>query len=369
MMRAGTASAIKHLLVQVEGELLSSGIRGDVVRVEVTSKGAVQLQLARNGRHCWFAWEGGEVCELQATGDSRIPLADRLNDESFAADTSLLSYRPGRRLTLVDHSGISPRILKGFRHGQLKRKIRKYEAARTAFAGGCVHVPAVTTYDAADDTLIMTFESGEHLRMTADTTAQFHIIGEGLRGFQDSGALAEEPPFDGGDELQVIDKRAAGLQQLEAKLPEHWSSLRKRLAEALAGLAPAVMGLAHRDLHDKQFLQQPDRVALFDFDLMTRADVALDPANFLAHMVLRKMQGVMGATQTSIDACGKKFLQGLARNEEPGFWERLRFYQATTFCRLALVYAVRPQWAGLISDLATMGNRCLDDLNRIKANK
>lgn len=369
MMRVATTSPINHLLVQVGGELVNNGIRGEIAKVEVTSQGAVQLQLVIDDRCCWFAWESGEISELQVTKDSGIPLADRLNDESFAANTSLLSYRPGRRLTLVDRSGTYPRVLKGFRRGQLKRKIRRYEIARAAFAGGCVHVPEFTEYGAADDTLSMTLESGEHLRMSADTTVLCHTIGDGLRNFQDYDDLADERPFAGEDELQVIDKRAAGLQQLEATLPEHWSSLRKRLSDALVGLPPAVIGLAHRDLHDKQFLQQPDHVALFDFDLMTRADVALDPANFLAHMVLRKMQGMKGVTQSSIDACGKKFLQGLARNEEPGFWERLRFYQATTFCRLALVYAVRPQWAGLVSDLATMGNRCLDDMNRIRAAK
>ncbi len=369
MMRVATTSPINHLLVQIGGELANNGILGEVAKVEVTSKGAVQLQLVIDGRCCWFAWEDGEIIELHAARDSAIPLADRLNDESFAANISLLSYRPGRRLTLVDHTGTYPRVLKGFRRGRLKGKIRRYEIARAAFASGGVHVPEFAEYPAADDTLTMTLESGEHLSMSADTTILFNTIGEGLRGFQNYDALEDEGPFTGEDELQVIDKRAAGLQQLAATLPEHWSNLRERLSDALAGLTPAVIGLAHRDLHDKQFLQQPDHVALFDFDLMTRADVALDPANFLAHMVLRKMQGMKGVTQSSIDACGKKFLQGLARNEEPGFWERLRFYQASTFCRLALVYAVRPQWAGLVSDLATMGNRCLDDMNRIRATK
>ncbi len=368
MMRAATVSPIDHLLVQVESELVSSGIRGEVARVEVTGDGAVHLQLVLDGHLCWFAWEGGEIRELDAAGDSRIPLAARLDDESFVASAVLASYRPGRRLTLIDNSGSTPRILKGFRQGRLERMIHRYEIAHAAFAGNGVHVPKVSKYDAADDALAMTLETGAHLRMSADNTVPMHAIGEGLRGFQDHGALANERPFDGHDELQVIDKRAASLQQIGAELPEHWTRLRERLTDALAGLSPAVVGLAHRDLHDKQFRQQAGRVVLLDFDLMTRADVALDPANFLAHMVLRKMQRLKGVTQASIDACGKKLLQGLARNEEPGFWERLRFYQATTFCRLALVYSVRPRWASLVPDLATMGNRSLDDLNRIKGN-
>jgi hypothetical protein len=368
MMQAATVSPISHLLDQVKGELADSGIRGEVDRVEISKKGAVQLQVVRGDCRCWFAWEDGEVRELEAAEDSRIPLATLLKDESFAASVSLLSYRPGRRLTLVDLSGRHPRILKGFRQGQLEHKIKKYEIAQVAFAGRGVNVPEANEYDAADDALVMMFESGERLCMSADTTVQFHAIGERLRDFQGHDALADERAFDGSDELQVIDKRMAGLQQVGAELPEHWSRLRERLSQAIVRLTPAVVGLAHRDLHDKQFIQQPDCVALLDFDLMTRADVTLDPANFLAHMVLRNMQGLRGVTRASIYTCGKKFLQGLARNEEPGFWERLRFYQATTFCRLALVYAVRPRWAGLVPDLATMGNRCIDDLNRIKGN-
>ena len=145
-----------------------------------------------------------------------------------------------------------------------------------------------------------------------------------------------------------------------------WPGLRERLADAWARLPPSVVGLAHRDLYDKQFIQQVNHLAVLDFDLMSRADVTLDPANFLAHLTLRNLQDLPGATQRSIDAGGRKFLQGLERNEEPGFWERLRFYQATTFCRLALVYTVYPGWESLVPDLVTMGNRCLDDLNRIQ---
>ena len=366
MMQTVTVSPLKHLLDQIEDRLVSTGTRGDIARVEITRKGVVQLELVLGERRCWYAWENLELRELEVAKDSRIPLAARLNEASFAARTSLLSYRPGRRLTLVDYSGQKPKILKGFRRGHLDRMVRKYEVAHAAFAGCGVHAPEVIEYDTANEALVMVFKAGERLCLSADTTDLFHFIGEGLRDFQDHDALADEIAFDCRDELQVIDKHATRLEQVGGQLPEHWSGLRERLADAWAKLAPAVVGLAHRDLHDKQFIQQVNYLTLLDFDLMSRADVALDPANFLAHLVLRNLQGLQGATQRSIDACGKKFLHGLARNEEPGFWERLRFYQATAFCRLALVYAVRPRWADLVPHLATMGNRCLDDLKRIK---
>ncbi|MFQ6005296.1 MAG: phosphotransferase [Woeseia sp.] len=361
-----TISPLKHLLEQIEDQLESTGIRGHIARLEITGEGVVQMELALGERRSWYAWENQALSKLPVATDDKLPLAARLNDASFAARTRLLSYRPGRRLTLIDYSGQKPRILKGFRRGHLDRMVRKYEVAHAALAGRGVHAPEVIEYDTANEALVMVFKAGERLRLSADTTELFYLVGKGLRDFQEHDALADECAFDSRAELQVIDKHAARLQQMGGQLPGHWPGLRKRLAEASAGLAPAVVGLAHRDLHDKQFIQQVNYLALLDFDLMSRADVALDAANFLAHLVLRKLQGLQGASQRGIDAGGKKFLQGLARNEESGFWERLRFYQATTFCRLALVYAVRPKWVGLMPDLVTMGNRCLDDLDRIK---
>ncbi len=365
MTQTVTVSPPKHLLEQIEDWLVSTGTRGHIARVEITRNGAVQLELALGERRCWYAWKNSELRELEVAKDRRIPLAARLDDPSFAARTSLLSYRPGRRLTLVDYSGRKPRVLKGFRHGHLDRMVRKYEVAHAAFAGRSVLAPKVLEHDTANEALVMGFNAGERLRLSADTTDLFYLVGEGLRDFQDHDALAEEIAFDGRDELQMIDKHAARLERVRGQVPEHWPGLRKRLADAWTKLAPAVVGLAHRDLHDKQFIQQVKHLTLLDFDLMSRADVALDPANFLAHLVLRNLQGLGGATQRNIDACGKRFLQGLARNEQPGFWERLRFYQATSFCRLALVYAFRPRWTDLVPHLTTMGNRCLDDLTRI----
>ena len=366
MMQTGTVLPLEQLLVRIEERLVSTGIRGHIARVEMTRKGAVHLELAQDERRCWYGWENHDLIELDAANDSKIPLAARLKDPSFAAKTSQLSYRPGRRLTLVDYSGQKPKILKGFRRGHLDRMVRKYEVANAAFAGRGVHAPEVIEYDTANEALVMVFKAGERLRLSADTTDLFYVVGEGLRDFQDHDALADEIAFDGSDELQVIDMHAARLEQVGGQLPEHWARLRERLADAWAILAPAVVRLAHRDLHDKQFIQQVNYLTLVDFDLMTRADVALDPANFLAHLVLRNLQGLQGATQRSIDTCGKMFLQGLARNEEPGFWERLRFYEATAFCRLALIYALRPRWASLAPDLTTMANRCLNDMKRIK---
>ena len=192
----------------------------------------------------------------------------------------------------------------------------------------------------------------------ADAAALFDKIGKGLCNFQNFTTDVEFDLFDSREEIGVIDALAERLTRAGLDLPDEWPELRERLQSAEQELPEAQIGLCHRDLHDKQFIQHRSHIALLDFDLMCTADVALDPANFLAHLVLRKLQGVRGATQKSVEVCGQGFLHGLGRNSEPGFRERLKFYQATTFCRLALVYSLRPPWTGLVPDLLSTGIHC-----------
>lgn len=359
-------SSLGRMLDQVESRLLSTGTQGYVHKVEVTRKQNLQFELMLGDQPGWYEWEADEPRKLAIAADKKLPLAKRLSDEHFAAAVKILSYRPGRRLTLLDDSATRPWVLKGYRDGQLEKMIRKYEIAHVAFAGGGIDTPAIIELDTTHQSFAMVHQPGERLALSAESTDLFHLVGESLRGFQDHDPTSVETCFGHQDELAVIDKRAGRLAGVAGRLPDRWQELRSRIGSVEATLPAMVIGLAHRDLHDKQFVQHSNHLTLLDFDLMCKADTTLDAANFLAHLVLRNLQGAQGATQRSIDTCGKKFLQGLERTEEPGFWERLRFYQATSFCRLALVYALRPRWQHLVPDLVTMGNRCLDDLHRVQ---
>ncbi len=357
---------LQELLSQAKAQLAKSGVDGHVARIEVVRKGRIQIQVERGKNRAWYAWKGGKLRALEIAADRKVPLAARLADPAFAENMQPLSYRPGKRLTLLDRSGHKPKILKGFRQGRLDGMLGRYERAAEAFADHAIYAPEVIEYENRNQALVMVFKSGERLRLSADNADLFHLVGEGLRDFQAHAGEQDEPPFSSDDELQVLDKRSGRLAAAGLDVPEHWTALRERIGAAHHDLPDPVYGLAHRDLHDKQVIQQHNHLTVLDFDLMRPADVTLDPANFLAHLVLRNLQGVQGATQRSIDTCGKQFLQGLDRHEEAGFWERLRFYQATTFCRLALVYHVRPRWSPLVPDLLRMGHRCLDDLDRIR---
>jgi tRNA A-37 threonylcarbamoyl transferase component Bud32 len=365
-MQASNSPALTSLFDTVQGRLVSTGTSGHIHKVEVSGNLELNFEMELGDTSNWYHWDGQEPCEIDISRDRKVPLAIMLKDQDRRDALSILSYRPGRRLTLLDRSGNKPLILKGFRAGRLDGMIHRYETAHEAFAGYGVNAPTVIDYDQEMQCLVMAYEEGHRLLLSSDTADIFHLVGEALANFQDY-PCPELDLFGPEQEIAVIDKRADRLQQVAGSLPADWAGLRKRIGQALESLPPAKFGLAHRDLHDKQFIQHPHFLTLLDFDLLGRADTTLDSANFLAHLVLRNLQGQQGATQKSIDICGRKFLRGLGRNEEPGFWDRLRFYQATTFCRLALVYALRPRWHGLVPDLVRMSGRCLDDLTRIRS--
>jgi tRNA A-37 threonylcarbamoyl transferase component Bud32 len=355
---------LSRAIIQVEEQWLAAEGDDYIHKVETTRNHGLRFELMLDGQPRWLYLQDGLWQELEISRDRKIPLAKKLRDAAYAKNTRILSYRPGRRLTLLNETHHKACIMKGFRRGHLERMITRYETAHCAFSGKGVNAPDIFEYDRASESLVMVYQPGQRLSLSMDATELFHLVGEAMRGFQDHDP-ADDDCFSARDELNVIDKRAKRLRRATGSLPPNWPELRKRLESVIESLPSPCYGLAHRDLHDKQFVQQANHLTLLDFDLMCSADTTLDPANFLAHLVLRNLQGIQGATQRSIDACGKQFLQGLGRNTEPGFWERLRFYQATSFCRLALIYVLRPRWDRLVPDLVTMGNRCLDDLQRI----
>lgn len=313
----------------------------------------------------WFEWRVGELTELRARDDRKLPLAELLRDDARARHLRILSWRPRRRMTLLDNTGKKPSVLKGFRIKRFKTTLLRYETAQEALRGTGLQTPEIVDIDDSRAGFRMVYHDGHRLGLSLESTELFRTAGRALAAFQEF-----EPPNDLGrftadDELAVVDKRRAQLDRLNAPPPGAWHELRERLDGLRTRLPEPDSGLAHRDLHDKQIVLHGRQLVLLDFDLACRADRALDPANFLAHLVLRKLQGILGATQRSIDACSECFMDGLAGDRAEGFWPRLRFYQATSFCRLALVYRLRPPWAHLGPDLTAMGHRCLDDLRRM----
>lgn len=335
-------------------------------KLEVGRKGAVMAQLRNGPCPLWLSWDGERVSELRPANDERIPVSALLRERDDDGTLEILNYRPGKRMVLLDRKCAEPRVIKGYRSGRAAHAFRRYEAAYRACSGNGIRAPKVMELVESMEYLILAFERGRPLDLSPGSMDIFYCIGESLADFQRCGTDIEAGTFNSADELNVIDRFVDKIAAIGLHLPPDWEELRTRLGAAESTLPAMAPGLCHRDLYDKQFTLNGDHLTLLDFDLMCHADVTLDPANFLAHMVLREFQGVNGATATGIAMCGKHFLEGLGRNSEVGFWERLRFYQASSFCRLALVYTLRPGWAAVVPQLTRMGERSLEDLRRIQ---
>ena len=95
-------------------------VAGDAVnKVDITRGGEIHVELAGRGQRRWFTWREGALAELLPRHDSKVPLAARLRDAAFGIHSRVLSYRPCKRLTVLDGSHQKERILKGFRRGRL----------------------------------------------------------------------------------------------------------------------------------------------------------------------------------------------------------------------------------------------------------
>jgi len=336
---------------------------GQVRRVAVASQGTLHIEINESEKPRFFVYEANELSELQPENDSKIPLAAKLNELDFAADHAIVSYRPGRRIVLGPVHEDRGVIIKAYKKHKAAQAAKNYAITLSSCEHGGFDIPELLQYETQGGYLVMTKRMGQAPVIAADAVATWGAIGSCLQRFQRAQGIDGLQEFSCRDELIVLDERARRFSLCMPGLPENWEPGRKRLENLAINLPPAVIGLTHRDLHDGQFIVAGKTISLLDFDLICRADVALDAGNLLAHMKLRALQVRQGCEATALADCSKAFLSGLGRQDEPGFEDRLYYYQATTFYRLALLYALRPRWSHLTESLITEGNRCIEALN------
>ncbi len=346
--------------------LKKAGERGSIERVEITKSQALEVQLTVGKSRKWLALGAEGPEELGANSDNNIPLSRYLSKQGADTGLTVLAYRPAKRLVILDTCNTESVVIKGYRKGKGIKAASKFRlAAETCFSSEFI-TPGPIRFSQLHDSLTMPFLNGKRPQISTDRADDFKSLGQGILGLQQlepgDGVLTG---FRRQHELAVLDDRAHRMQFAGCLLPTGWDRLRDRIEQASEGVQKTALVPTHRDLHDGQLLLNPHGMALLDFDLMCLAEPELDPANFLAHLVLRGLQSRNRIAEQSVQACGKKFLDGLYAYEREGFWERLRFYQATSFGRLALVYSLRPKWKFTVPSLVRLGHRCLDDLQRL----
>jgi hypothetical protein len=114
---------------------------------------------------------------------------------------------------------------------------------------------------------------------------------------------------------------------------------------------------SHRDFYDKQLLIDGRHGSLIDLETASRAEPELDVANFLAHLELRTFQGRELGGRGLLE----KFTDSYAAHRAELSEERLLWYRASTFLRLACVYFFRTESHELADRLLAEAREALGD--------
>ena len=116
-----------------------------------------------------------------------------------------------------------------------------------------------------------------------------------------------------------------------------------RLRRDFAGLEGGDLVPSHRDFYDKQVLVGDGGCTLLDLEVACLSEAELDVGNFLAHLILRSLQGRIPGSS----GLRERFLHDCSTNSGPLDSGRLRWYLASSLLRLACVYSMRQEWSGL----------------------
>lgn len=335
--------------------------QGDLLRLDPRRDGALFQLIGRADEEAlWVRVENGDATPCAPEDDDRLPLAASIPALREQAPVEVIAYRPGRRIVLRVGEGEDASILKGYRSRRLEQARVRHAWAAEALSSGPLRAPPVPSVDERTASLRWPEARGRPVDLHPSGAGLFFRVGAGLAAMQ----AAE--PWEGAavhglaDELGVIDELSGAIEATGLPLPPGWRPLREA-HDALDPLEPVPPVPTHRDLHDGQFLATREGPVLLDFDLLCLADPMLDPANLIAHIRLRELQGLAGATGNSVDRCGKELLEGLGLAAGFGTLRRLRTYQSLSFLRLALVYTLRPPWRHLARELVAVAERCLDE--------
>ena len=313
----------------------------------------------------WFRVTPAVLRELAPTDELDLPLAAWYTSTTDAC--RLVSWRPGRRMVVEVQGERGPEFWKGLRPKRIAEAARRHDLARSICNGaqGGFAIPDLLGVDCERSALRFAPAVGFEPRIRSTDAPDFEQIGRALRQFQEGGERVDKPlasllPTHGiEDELTVLEERGRRCVLALGELPEGYLAVLERLRDAAP--LPVAPVVCHRDLHDGQIILADGAPTLLDLDLLCLADPLLDVANLLAHLALRRLQGLAEATPDGVRTCGDALLAGLDRQDLPGYLARLRFFQATSLLRLCALYALRPRWRDLTIDLVRLAARCTDE--------
>ncbi|MFT7486996.1 MAG: hypothetical protein ACI9F9_002854 [Candidatus Paceibacteria bacterium] len=337
--------------------------REDVLRVDPDKSGALLIQVQRAQGLVWYRCaQDKQIERLELAADKKLPGGPHFSNLLKLGSATLLGWRPGKRATLLLKDDAGERILKAYRRGRSVDANCRYGLAQQAAAGSCLQVPRPLGHDQETEQIEMSVVPGEPLSLQLSEADQFFRLGHGLRHLQAGAPHSSLARHDRDAELTLLEDLSQRVLALRTTLPLGWSEAILRLKQKLPRSRSEGLVLTHRDLHDGQILVMDGSIGLLDFDLLCLGDPALDVANLTAHLRLRAIQELPGTSEQVAEQLGLSLLDGLDRASDDGFLENLRFYQATSFLRLALVYYLRPRWTDVCPPLVSLASRCIHEM-------
>lgn len=300
------------------------------------------------------------------------------SEEVKATDCEILGYRLERRCVLrytlnnieeedpSEKYRVVAKIMRpGRSSGSLQAMIRLASNGFSSGADDGIAVPQIYYSDASLGAIYMENSPGTTLHLLIGKPIFDEACRQAGRLLRKLHTIDTEglSPYTATDEMESFGRRfetATGLYpRLTGPFEEVVRHLERRLAEIESGYDPVC---THRDFHDKQILCSASRTTLLDCDNLALADPALDYGNFLAHLILRRMQAPEYAEDIGN---GTKTFANSYGIADPDFKSRARWWMAASLVRLAALYSLRPRWRSLSPRLLEEADHCLDPMKLI----
>ena len=167
-------------------------------------------------------------------------------------------------------------------------------------------------------------------------------------------------PYSNTNEIETIQNKIELCKDIFPAIGERLLTIFEKLSCERDRFDENISACIHGDFHDKQVLYSVKRSALLDCDNMKLADPASDYGNFLAHLILRRIQ--FPELAGNIEAGMRTFARTYAEDNDD-FKLRVRWWVAATLVRLAVLYSLRPRWRAYVPDILQETGRTLERKN------
>ena len=190
---------------------------------------------------------------------------------------------------------------------------------------------------------------GQSLRehLANGTACNWPLVDASLRALGQVEAEGQLPRHD------FLTARDAAVKMLRkaSMLGEHYAELASAV-ERVTPPADQALGFVHGDLHDKQIFLSRNHGTLIDLEGVGHGDTRFDLVNLAEHLRLRALQHKRAGDQTDSQLLDRFELT-------PDLRKRWRL---AIRARICAVYALRPRWATLTTQLIEETHQLLQDL-------